>query len=74
MEPTIHNGETVEVNMNYYNQHQHEVVAGDVVVFENPFSLERIIKRVYIIPGDTVEKDQKNRTLLVNGKVVKNPV
>lgn len=66
MQPMIENGDLVTVDVNYYNQGQHVVTPGDIVIFENPFTLNRIIKRVVMTPGDRVEKDLQNKTLIVN--------
>ena len=74
MQPMIDNGDTVTVDLNYYNQGQHVVATGDIVIFENPFTLNKIIKRVVIIPGDRVEKDLEKGTLIVNGKTLMNSV
>ncbi len=74
MQPMIQNGDKVLVDLNYYNNWQHQVKSRDLVVFENPFTLNRIIKRVVMIPGDTAIKDLKNKTLFVNGKILVNSV
>lgn len=74
MEPLILNGERVLVDLDYFRGGKNTIQQGDVIIFENPHSHDRIIKRVGIIAWDRVEKKLENGTLLVNGKVLMNSV
>lgn len=50
MSPLFKNGQELKVDLNYY--HCHLVAAGDVIVFEIPGRKNRLVKKVYAVPGD----------------------
>lgn len=72
MQPMIKDKEEIEVFLNYYNCSKNKPKDWDIVIFENPYTLERIIKKLYIIPWDEVKIDKETNTIKVNGKKLVN--
>lgn len=72
MTPMIKPWQKVEVKMNYYNSWKNEPKSWDIIIFENPFTLEKIIKKVSLVPNDLLKYNSKDKTLEVNWKILKN--
>jgi hypothetical protein len=72
MEPMIRNKSVITLRMNWYNCANHAPRSSDVVVFENPFTRERVIKKLSMVPGDRVEVDRASRTVKLNGTIFAN--
>lgn len=68
MSPQLTNGQTLNLDLNYYACH--EIKRGDIIVFEIPGRKNRIIKKVFALPADKFE--YKNRRIWINGKTAKN--
>jgi len=72
MEPLILNWSDIKVFMNYYNCDNNIPKSWDIVIFENPYTLEKIIKKIMIVPKDKIEINKEKRTIKANWKVLKN--
>ena len=72
MRPLIQDWQTVKVQLNYYNCKKNIPKWGDIVVFEMPVNLERVIKKLSIVPWDKIEIDKKTRTIKINWKTFVN--
>ncbi len=72
MEPLIKNGSEVITKLNYYNCNKSKPKSWDIVIFENPFTLDRIIKKLSILSWDKLEVDKKKKTIKVNWKIIVN--
>ena len=72
MEPMIHNGATITLQINYYNCANHPLSASDVIVFENSFTKGRVIKKLSMVPGDRIQVDETSGTVTLNGAVFAN--
>lgn len=72
MEPMIKNGSSVQVQLNYYNCWTNKPKWWDIVVFENPHTLEKVIKKLAVVPGDEIKIDKKTNTIKINGKKLVN--
>lgn len=70
MSPQLKDKEEVSLDKNFYSCNQ--IKRGDIIVFEIPGRKNRIIKKVYAIPGDKFE--YKNGHIYINGKIAKNSV
>lgn len=69
MEPTLHTGERLMVER--VSVHLNNLEKGDIVVFEQDWSNEALIKRLIGIPGDCIEiRDTK---LWLNGEILDEP-
>ena len=73
MVPMLKNGIVIKLKLNYYNCDNNKIKYWDIVVFENPYTGEKIIKIASILPWDKITKDKKNN-IKVNWKVLKNSV
>lgn len=72
MVPLIQPNQEVEVSLNYYNCSQNVPKTWEVIIFENPFTKERVIKKIWFSQWDTVIIDTKSNTLQVNGTTFMN--
>ncbi len=68
MLPLLKNQQEVSLDLNYYSCH--EIQKSDVIVFEVQGRKNRIVKKVYGVPGDKFE--YKNNFLSVNGQRLHN--
>lgn len=68
MSPALKPNQEIKIAKNAY--HCKDPKIGDIVIFEIPSRKNRIIKKIYAIPGDTFEyKDSK---IFINKKILKN--
>ncbi len=72
MQPLVAHGKKVTVALNYYNHGQNTMKSGDVIVFENPFTKDMVIKKLAIVPGDKIVTDEKTGIIQINGQTFKN--
>lgn len=68
MSPLLKNQQELQLDLNYYSCHT--IQAGDLVVFEIPGRKNRIIKKIFAVPGDTYK--YRNNQIEINGKILKN--
>ncbi len=67
MEPLIKNGSKVELSLNYYNCSNNIPKSWDIIIFENPFTFEKVIKKLSISPWDKLEVDEETWIIKING-------
>lgn len=68
MSPLFTDKQTLDLDLSYYTCHP--IKQGDIIVFEIPGRANRIIKKVFGVPGDKFE--YKNLRIFINGKIIKN--
>lgn len=68
MYPLFTDKQTLDLDLSYYTCHP--IKQGDIIVFEIPGRANRIIKKVFGVPGDKFE--YKNLRIFINGKIIKN--
>lgn len=72
MEPMIKNSTDINYDLNYYNDGKNPIKAWDVVVYENPFTLKKLVLKVTAIKWDKVDINKDKWTVNINWSVLKN--
>jgi len=72
MQPLINNWDEVDLLLNYYNCWNNKIESWDIVIFENNFRFDKIIKQIKIIPWNSIELNYASWTVSVNSKLLKN--
>ena len=67
MEPTLHNGDRLVLNVHFY-----EPAYGDIVIVKR-YTQDPLVKRVIGIAGDTIRIDEASGHVYRNGAVLKEP-